>query len=206
MNEETQRFYGTYAGFVQDNQDPEERCRVQVLIPSVLGDSVSTWAPVAVLSASQKSGTYVLPEVETQVLVVFERGDVRFPYVIGSLWQDTNPPAVSDSTEEQDSYAIQFIQFGQHRICLKDGSQKTIEISSTSDKHKNEIILDAQSNAVTIISQNITLCASGSQSTIKLEAEQIELTAKKNLSLSAQSVEVKAEAETTIKGNPINLN
>lgn len=37
-----------------------------------------------------------MPEVEDEVVVLFEQGDVRFPYVIGGLWNAKDTPPDGD--------------------------------------------------------------------------------------------------------------
>ena len=42
--QQTRRYYGKYRGFVTDNADPEQRGRLKVRVPSVLGDAETGWA------------------------------------------------------------------------------------------------------------------------------------------------------------------
>src|SRR3546814_2577531 len=78
---------------VIDSDDPEGLGNVRVQYPD-FADQPSTWAPVSTMMASGDAGTWFRPKPGDQVLVAFERGDPRFPVVIGSLWSnaDRQPP------------------------------------------------------------------------------------------------------------------
>jgi Type VI secretion system/phage-baseplate injector OB domain len=78
---------GVAMGIVLDTNDPLRRGRVRVRLPS-LSDAEATWARVVKAPA----GSPVRLEVQDEVLVVFEGGDVRHPYVIGALWNGSDPP------------------------------------------------------------------------------------------------------------------
>ena len=41
-------------------------------------------------------GSLFLPEVGDEVLVAFEHGDLRRPYIVGKLWNTTDPPPERD--------------------------------------------------------------------------------------------------------------
>jgi uncharacterized protein involved in type VI secretion and phage assembly len=73
-------YYGLYRGAVVDNQDPEQRKRLKVQIPQILGKSISPWA----LSCLPNSGGSV-PVVGAIVWVMFEGGDADRPVWIGVL-------------------------------------------------------------------------------------------------------------------------
>jgi uncharacterized protein involved in type VI secretion and phage assembly len=77
--------YGVYRAVVTDIRDPEERGRVKVRLPSLDADQ-ETWAELATLMAGDGSGTWFRPDPDDEVLVAFERGDLRHPYVVGALW------------------------------------------------------------------------------------------------------------------------
>ncbi len=79
------RLYGVYTGLVTNNQDPENRGRVKVKFPWLHASEESWWARVATFYAGKGRGSYFMPEVDDEVLVVFERGDFHHPYVVGSL-------------------------------------------------------------------------------------------------------------------------
>ena len=86
------RIYGVVVGVVTNNQDPEELGRVKVKFPWLSDADESDWARIATPMAGNEKGIYFLPEVDDEVLVVFEHGDLRFPYIIGALWNGQAPP------------------------------------------------------------------------------------------------------------------
>ncbi len=94
------RWYGVYPGRVVDVRDPDKQGRVQVELmfaPEVEGESFRVWARLATLMAGPQRGTFFVPEPEDEVLISFQAGDARHPYVVGVLWngQDT-PPVTMD--------------------------------------------------------------------------------------------------------------
>jgi len=80
-------YFGTAAGVVTDNKDPDDADRVKVRFPWLPGDSAfgEAWARVQVPLTTPPS-FFCLPEVGDEVLVAFAHGDMRQPVVIGSLW------------------------------------------------------------------------------------------------------------------------
>jgi uncharacterized protein involved in type VI secretion and phage assembly len=88
---------GVYSASVVDNRDPDGLARVLVRV-SALTDVTSgdLWARVATMMAGRNRGTWFMPDVGDEVLVAFERGDVKEAYVIGALWNaKSRPPAES---------------------------------------------------------------------------------------------------------------
>src|SRR5439155_10449165 len=47
---------------------------------------VRAWATLLTPYADNDQGLFVLPEVDTQVVVGFEAGCLRRPYIVGSAW------------------------------------------------------------------------------------------------------------------------
>jgi uncharacterized protein involved in type VI secretion and phage assembly len=83
-----------YRGVVTDNKDPEQLGRVLVRVPEVaaMQGGRGLWAGLAVPRAHAARGTWLIPDVDEEVLVAFEGGDPARPYVIGSLWSKAHPP------------------------------------------------------------------------------------------------------------------
>jgi len=73
-------------GVVTDNNDPDKMGRVKVKYPTLTEDHTSFWARLASPMAGKQRGLYILPEIDDEVLVAFEHGDIHRPYVIGMLW------------------------------------------------------------------------------------------------------------------------
>jgi uncharacterized protein involved in type VI secretion and phage assembly len=84
-----ERYFGKYRGLVVDNADPENRARVMVRVPSVLGsDMVSHWAePCLPFGGLADQGLFMVPEIGAQVWVEFEEGNVNRPIWTGTVWQ-----------------------------------------------------------------------------------------------------------------------
>jgi phage protein D len=85
-------------GIVTDNVDPENLGRVKVKYPWLTEEHTSYWARQASPMAGPGRGFYFLPEVNDEVLVAFEHGDIRRPYIIGNLWNGKDNPIEGNST------------------------------------------------------------------------------------------------------------
>ncbi|HCA96429.1 MAG TPA: type IV secretion protein Rhs, partial [Cyanobacteria bacterium UBA9226] len=86
-------------GIVTDNKDPKGWGRVRVKFPTLTEDHASYWARVVAAGAGANRGFDCLPEINDEVLVAFEHGDMHRPYVIGGVWNGKDAPSekVDDS-------------------------------------------------------------------------------------------------------------
>ena len=111
------KYYGKYRAIVVDVKDPEERGRIKVQCPKVLGDAKSAWYQPCVPYAYEKGGDFVLPELNDFVWIEFEDGDVRYPIYTGGLWSKSNSP-ISDYSQAPD---VRQIEFAGCKITMKKG-------------------------------------------------------------------------------------
>src|SRR5262245_99993 len=167
---ERERFYGVVVGLVTNNNDPDKLGRVKVKFPWLSDRDESHWARIAAPMGGKERGVYFLPEVDDEVLLAFEHGNVTRPYVIGALWSKEDKPPANNGDGKNNLRLIK--SRSGHTIKLNDEDGKeTIEIIDKSEK--NSIVINTKDNSITIKSEkDITLAAKG---TIKLDAEKIEI-------------------------------
>src|SRR5262249_29651139 len=81
-------YHGVYPALVTDLVDPKSLGRVEVSYPWLGSDGldVRAWATLCTPYADDKQGLLVLPEVGSQVVVAFEAGNLRRPYILGAAW------------------------------------------------------------------------------------------------------------------------
>ena len=91
---------GLVLGVVHDTDDPEGWGRVKVQYPWLDGYAISEWAPIASLMAGNDHGAWFIPQVGSEAVLAFDRGDFNKPFVLGFMWngQDAAP---STSTKER---------------------------------------------------------------------------------------------------------
>ena len=80
---------------VTDIKDPDGQGRAKVTLPwstDLDGARYEAWARLATLMGGHNRGSWFIPDVNDEVLVVFEGGDPRRPYVIGGLWNGSDAP------------------------------------------------------------------------------------------------------------------
>lgn len=76
---------GVACGIVSNINDPQGKGRVKVTLPWLSPLFESDWGAVVQFGAGKRSGAMFLPEVGDEVLVAFEFGDPRRPYVLGGI-------------------------------------------------------------------------------------------------------------------------
>jgi len=197
------RIYGVVVGLVTNNQDPDGVGRVKVRFPWLSDQDESFWARVAAPMAGKDRGVYLLPEVDDEVLVAFEHGDIRRPYVVGALWNSKDtPPAANDDGKNN----IRIIKSRSgHVVKLNDEDGKeTIEIIDKSTK--NSIVIDTAANTITITSDK-DIMLKASNGTITLDAQKIAVKSSADSKIEAGAgMDVKASGTMNIKGTTVNIN
>ncbi|MDQ3745886.1 MAG: phage baseplate assembly protein V [Acidobacteriota bacterium] len=179
---ERKRLYGAYPATVTDIKDPDNQGRVKVKLPWTPDDdgSYEVWARLAVLMAGASRGTWFIPDVDDEVLVLFEGGDARRPYVVGALWNGSDsPPETMDGAGN--NYKKSIVSRRDIRITLDDTEgqeavtiktpQQSIEIK---DGGRSVEIKDANGNSVKLDSSGITVIASAQ---VKVQASTMQVDA-----------------------------
>jgi uncharacterized protein involved in type VI secretion and phage assembly len=170
------RWYGVAPAIVIDIQDPDQQGRVKITLPwspDASGQRYEGWARIATMFAGKDRGSWFIPDVDDEVLVAFEHGDPRRPYVLGGLWNGRDAPPASmdgnntkkvirsrngvkltlDDQDGQESFKVETP--GGQTVTLKDGpGTVTIE-----DSNGNSIKLEAAGVTVTA-SAKVTVNAS----------------------------------------------
>ncbi len=98
---ERNRLHGAYPAQVVDIKDPDGEGKVKIVAvdPDSGSGSYQVWARMALLMAGNNRSTWFIPDPNDEVLVAFEGGDGRRPYVVGMLWNGKDaPPETMDGS------------------------------------------------------------------------------------------------------------
>jgi uncharacterized protein involved in type VI secretion and phage assembly len=152
--------------------------------------------------AGNDRGFYALPEVGDEVALIFERGDMRFPCVVGAVWNGKNTPPGSNSDGKNDVRV--FKSRKGHVFEFNDSTDAPSVTVSLSDQKKvvidqNGIRLDDNSgNTLKISTQDgsISIVASG---TLSLQGNSVSIVSQGTLSISAS-------ATLSVSGTTVNIN
>ncbi|MDL1982663.1 MAG: phage baseplate assembly protein V [Deltaproteobacteria bacterium] len=194
---------GVVVGIVTNNEDPDGLGRIKIKFPWLSDEHESDWARVVSIMAGNGRGVFFLPEVDDEVLVAFEFGDIRKPLVLGGLWNGVDTPPIDNADGENNIRLIHSRSGHMIRLDDTDGSEK-IEIIGKGEEDK--IVIDTEKNAITIsVAGDITLSAPDGK--ITLECNELELNASSSAKLvSDQSADVEAGATLNLKGQTVNIN
>jgi len=84
--DDARQYFGKYRGTVVNTSDPEQRARLQAIVPDVLGTQPSTWALPAAPYVGNGAGFVALPPIGAGVWIEFEQGHPDFPIWCGGWW------------------------------------------------------------------------------------------------------------------------
>ncbi len=196
------KIYGVVTGIVIDNKDPEEMGRVKVKFPRISGDEESNWARVASFMGGNDRGAVFLPEIDDEVLVAFEYGDINMPYIIGSLWNGIDKPPELNSDGKNN---IRIIKSRSGHIIRFDDKENNEKIEIIDKTQKNIIVIDSKENIISINSdKDIEFSAPNGK--IILKAKDIEVNSTASTKIEANSnVEIKATGNIKANGAELEL-
>lgn len=215
-------------GIVSNNNDPKGWGRVRVKFPTLSEKDESNWARVVGVGAGSGRGFDCLPEVNDEVLVAFEHGDIHRPYIIGGVWngKDKPPEKIKDTVvkgkvrlrtfKTRTGHELQFVEedkgslkkgiyldskYG-HKLYLND-SQQFIQIKT---KKGHSILLDDKKKKIEIKTDkgksSMTMTSTGN---VDIKGVNIKMTAKSKISLSGANIDIKAKATANLKAKLVNI-
>lgn len=182
------RSNGVVIGIVSDLEDDLGLGRIKVTYPH-LGNAESDWARLAVPMAGAERGTFFRPEREDEVLVAFEHGDPRRPYILGSLWSQADPPPPDDGKPKENN--LRFIQSRSGHIFLLDDTPGKEKIALIDKDGKRRVVIDSGQQKIQV------QCELGN---VEIEAPAGDVTVK------ASNITLEATGIVTIKGSMVKLN
>ncbi len=195
-NKSVGKVNGVVAGIVTNNNDPDKLGRLKVKFPCFSDNNETAWIRMTTFMAGPDMGSFFLPNVGDEVLVVFEQGNLNCPYVIGSLWNEKAKPPEKYSdgknnirkikskcghelifNDEEKKEKIEIHTKAGHKIILDDSSgEEKVEINDKSGK--NSILIDSATNSIAI----------SSQLTLSIKAQTIEIEAGGNMTIKSSGI------------------
>ena len=208
---------------VVDNVDPEGRYRVRVSFPW-LSDQYSKettsdgsdakiqsfWARMTTIMASKDIGSFWIPEIDDEVLVVFENGEFSRPIITGALWNGVNtvPTKITyspDNTEKEVAndkqsgnndarfirsrmgHTLAFIdEKGKGAISLRSAKNAELYIDDTDGKERIRLYDKKQNQWLEIDTANKKI-------TLNTDTGDILLHAKSTIRMECKDLEIKAD-------------
>ena len=172
-------------GIVTDNRDPECLGRVRVQLDLLSPGCVSPWYPMGGRWTGGGQGLWSLPDIGTQVLVVFPDGDKRHGIVLGSLYDEKHLPPKTSPEKKADSMLL---QTRNHRIEITDDAGKE-GISIESAAGKMRCVLDKK-NGIQIANE---------LGNIKINCRKLKTASGNNVELNGKKVSVSCDGATGTK-------
>jgi uncharacterized protein involved in type VI secretion and phage assembly len=147
-----QRYFGLYPAIVTNIVDDGSLGRVEVKFPWLGNrgaDEVRAWATLLTPYADDDQGFQVMPAKDTQVVVGFEAGELRRPYIVGSAWNgvESQPdtPVAANNKRLIKTRSGSLLEFDD-----TDGAAKV----TLSMKSGHKLVLDDEAQEVTLAHSN----------------------------------------------------
>jgi uncharacterized protein involved in type VI secretion and phage assembly len=183
------KIYGVTIATVIDNIDLLGEARVQISLPWAPG--FEPWARVATLMGGMSRGSFFIPQVGDEVLVGFNHGDIREPFIIGGLWNTIDRPP---SLLPTDAVTKRIIRTPLGQEISFDDAEQSITISNLL---QYELSLGPESSDLATAGASVSLDIAGNVTITG--AVRITLQAP-TISLEGENVSISGTAGTTIDG------
>lgn len=217
-------FDGVAVGIVTDNNDPDGLGRVKVKLPT-LGENLATdWMRIAFPggggNGTAHHGWYLLPEIDDEVLVIFEQGDARRGYVLGGLHNGKDKPFYKNdkvlTSGKVNQHAFR-MKNGAHLLFDETEGKEVLELKSKGDKflfkfsEEKGVELTNQATGDKLVVTNkgdITVTSDKGNITVEAKAGGLDLKAAKDINIesSGGKVNIKAAMDAALDGLNVKVN
>lgn len=186
--------HSVVVGVVTNNQDPDGMARVKIKFPWLADGAESNWARIAMPMAGKERGMFFLPEVNDEVIVAFEHGDLNRPYVLGALWNGVDKPPETNQDGKNNIRKIR--SRSGHEIIFSDDDVARKENIEIHTKAGHKILLDDSSGQ-----EKIEITDKTGSNTIKMDSVQnaISIESAMKMNIKSQMLEIEAQGMMTLK-------
>jgi uncharacterized protein involved in type VI secretion and phage assembly len=186
------RWYGVYPALVIDIVDPDGQGRVKVTLPwspDTGGGRYEAWARLATLMGGNNRGSWFVPDVNDEVLIAFESGDPRRPYLLGARWNGSDAPPASMDGAGRNAQKVLRSRNGVRVVLDDTDGQEQLVLETPGGQH---VTLKDGPGAIEIVDAN--------GNSVKLESAGITVTSAAKVTVNAGTVEVSAGMVTVNAG------
>ncbi len=195
-------------GTVVENKDPDCLGRVRVACDMIAPGAITPWIPLVNSWAMDGQGWWQIPDIGTQVLLVFPGGSMTFPLVLGSFWDENHKPP--KTTTEKAADAVLY-QTKNHRLeIIDEGGKESITLMTAEGKMR---FILSKGKGIELINELGDIKIECKK--LKIESEKdLQIQAKKKLTIEAgedaaykakKTIKVTSDKEVKCKGKNIKL-
>ncbi|MEO6126538.1 MAG: VgrG-related protein [Ilumatobacteraceae bacterium] len=196
--------HGFVVGIVTNLNDPSTLNRIKVKFPALSDADESNWARLVNPMAGGQAGWVSMPAIGDEVLVGFEHGDFRRPYVLGSLYngKDKPPYAVAEGKVLKHGFKT----LGGHEMIFNDDSGKESISLIHGKSSDSKVVIEKDKVQLWVTSEKMVEIKAGTATivldagNIKMSGKTIEITAQQDLKLSGTNIAIKANAKLEAAG------
>lgn len=173
---------GAHLGIVTSVEDPLSLARVKVTLPGPdPAGEAPVWARVATAFAADNCGAFLIPDVGSEVLVVFPSGDAAYPIVVGALWNGKTEVPEALGGSRVDRWTITGTNGTRIAIVEESAGQELVEITTPggatatlTDASGGEIKLEVAGNTITMGTSGVKIEAAAN---VEVTAAQVKVSA-----------------------------
>lgn len=197
---------GPVPAVVTDVADASGHARVRVGLPWLSEEYVSDWVRVVLPGAGAGRGLLALPEVDDEVLLAFEQGDVRRPYVLGGIYNGADAPPLDAGDVDDTAGEVRlrgWVSRLGHQVVLDDGTAEP-GIRLVTGKAGVRIALDDATGALTVQAEgDIEVSCDAA---VSVRGRTVQVTGDQEVSIKAPNVSVEADGTLTLRGGVVKIN
>jgi uncharacterized protein involved in type VI secretion and phage assembly len=215
------RVSGVVVGIVTNNVDDQGGYRVKVRFPWLPNGGSdgeeSYWCRISTFMAGPDRGAFWLPEVNDEVLVAFDHGDLQYGFIIGALWNGSDKTVYSNKDASGDLKTAGFTgkveakkndlravrsRIG-HQLVFNDNADEPRVALHSAQKHR--IVLDDKGGEPTQIEiydgkeeNYILIDTKNKKITIESKTGDMLLKCKETFTVEAKNISMKSDQATKL--------